>query len=160
MSVHHRWVTFFWQKLPLRKWHSLETLQAYFLDISSQPWPKKDSLLETKKNSLCKNFCLLFQWFSTRNASIGAVNRFLVSLIVVRHLFQCKATSETHRKWIHKGIKQILCKNLVAWHSDENRQKKHNFQNKFWTENYTHDSLIVVVHSDVLFFSFASRSPK
>ena len=40
------------------------------------------------------------------------------------------------------------------------RTKRGNFQNKFWTENYTHDSLIIVVHGDVLFFSFAPGSPK
>ena len=118
MSVHHRWVTYFWKKLQVRKWHSLETLQAYSLDISSLPWPKKDSPQDTKKNSLCKTFVYFFGDFSTWNASIGVVNHFLVSLIVVRHLFQCKATSETHQKWIQKGIKKNSLQNLVAWHLD------------------------------------------
>ena len=49
------------EKLQVQKWHSLETLQAYSLDISSLP--RKDSLQDTKKNSLFKNFCLLFRLF-------------------------------------------------------------------------------------------------
>ena len=79
---------------------------------------------DTKKNSLCKTFVNFFDDFSTWNASIGDVNHFLVSVIGVGHLFQCKATSETHQKWIHKGRKNILCKNLVFSHSDQNSPQK------------------------------------
>ena len=88
MSVHHHWVTFFWKKLQVRKWHSLETLQAYSLDISSLPWPKK-ILHRTQRKIPSGNIIFsFFGDFSTWNASIGDVYNFLVSLIVVRHLFQ------------------------------------------------------------------------
>ena len=95
------------------------------LDIYLLPWPKKKILHRTqRKIPSAKTFIPFLGDFSTWNASIGDVYHFLVSLIVVRHLFQCKATSETHQKWIHKGIKKILCKNLVAWHSDKKNPKK------------------------------------
>ena len=110
----------FWKKLHVRKWHSLETLQAHSLDISSLPWLKK--ILRRKQRNIpsAKTFVHFFGDISTWNASSGDVSHFLVSLLVVRHVFPCKATSETHQKWIQKEIKKVLCKNLGAWNSDEN----------------------------------------
>ena len=103
LAAHHRWVTFFWKKLQVRKWHSLKTLQAYSLNISLLHWPKTDPPQDKKKNSLSKNFCPLFGQkipspktfvpmgdFTTWTDSIGDVNHFLVSLIVVRHFSSVK----------------------------------------------------------------------
>ena len=160
MSVHHRWVTFFWKKLKVQKCTALKLCRHILWTFFAALAKKRFSTENKRKIPSAKTFVHFFGDFSTWNASIGDVNHFLVSLIVVRHLFQCKPTSETHQKWIHKGIKKKkTLQNLVARHSDENPQKR-NFKIKFWTENYTHDSLIVVVHGDVLFFSFAQGSPK
>ena len=63
MSVHHRWVTFFWKKLQVRKRYSLETLQAYFLDNSSLLWQKKRFYAGHEEKFPLQNFFPLFQWF-------------------------------------------------------------------------------------------------
>ena len=64
----------------------------------------------------------LFWWFFDIKR-FRDVNHISFSLIVVGNVFLRKETCETRQKCIHKIITDILSKNFVAWHSDENQKK-------------------------------------
>ena len=100
------------KKTPGTKMAQLWNFAGIFLDISLLPWPKKKFPQDTKKNSLCKNFYLLFWpgWFFD-------IRRFYWRRYSLFSQFDCcqtfvpwKATPETHQKWIHKGIKKSSAK--------------------------------------------------
>ena len=161
MSVHHRWVTFFWKKNSrYENGTALKLCRHILWTFLRCPGQKKILHRTQRKIPSAKPFVYFFSDFSTWNASIGDVRHFLVGLIVVRQLFQCKATSETNQKWIYKGIKKKSSAKTFWPGTHTKTSQKRNFQDTFWTENYTHDSVIVVVHGVVLFFSFAPGSPK
>ena len=158
-SVHHHRTTFFANNSSYENGTALNFCRPIIETYSRYPKSQKSIVYKTRREiPLHKLSSIFWVIFPHKTLQLETLTIFH-SVWLLSDIFIVQRNVWNTPKVYTQRNNKILCKNFVVWLSEENPLITQ-LLIKVVNQKYTQDSLIVIVHGDMLFFTYALGSPK